>query len=282
VFAPDLLKGKVIIVTGGGTGLGKSMAQRFGELGAQLVLSSRKRDVLDATAAEFKQKGITDVLVAPADVRVPDQVDAMVKAAVERFGRVDVLINNAAGNFLQMTEKLSPNAFSTVIDIVLRGSFHCTLAVGKQMIAQGTGGSIVSIVTPYAWTGSAYVVPSACAKAGVLAMTRSLAVEWAAYGIRSNAIAPGPFPTEGAWNALMPTPELEAEARARIPMGRFGQHEELANLAAFLVSDAAPYINGEVVTIDGGEWIASGGEFNGLTRMPRDAVKGALKAMRRK
>ena len=284
MFAPDLLKGKVIIVTGGGTGLGKSMAQRFGELGAQLVLSSRKRDVLDGTAAEFKGKGITDVLVAPADVRVPDQVDAMVKATVERFGRVDVLINNAAGNFLQMTEKLSPNAFATVIDIVLRGSFHCTLAVGKQMIAQGTGGSILSIVTPYAWTGSAYVVPSACAKAGVLAMTRSLAVEWAKYKIRCNAIAPGPFPTEGAWSRLVP-PGIEemlaGVTTKKIPAGRFGDHLELANLAAYLVADGSGYITGDCVTIDGGAHYM-GGEFNGFTAFDQQALAQMLDAMRPK
>jgi len=284
VFAPDLLKGKVIIVTGGGTGLGKSMAQRFGELGAHLVLSSRKRDVLDATAAEFKQKGITEVLVAPADVRVPDQVDAMVKATVERFGKVDVLLNNAAGNFLQMTEKLSPNAFATVIDIVLRGSFHCTLAAGKQMIAQGTGGSILSIVTPYAWTGSAYVVPSACAKAGVLAMTRSLAVEWAKYKIRCNAIAPGPFPTEGAWARLVPPGVEEMLAGVttkKIPAGRFGEHIELANLAAYLVADGSGYITGDCVTIDGGSHYM-GGEFNGFTAFDQQALGQMLDAMRPK
>ena len=284
MFAPDLLKGKVIIVTGGGTGLGKSMAQRFGELGAQLVLSSRKKDVLDQTAAEFAHKGITDVLVAPADVRVPGEVDAMVKAAVDRFGHVDVLINNAAGNFLQMTEKLSPNAFGTVIDIVLRGTFHCTLAVGKQMIAQGSGGSIVSIVTPYAWMGSAYVVPSACAKAGVLAMMRSLAVEWAKYKIRCNAIAPGPFPTEGAWSRLVPPcveDMLAGVTTKKIPAGRFGEHIELANLASYLVADGSGYVTGECVTIDGGSWMM-GGEFNGFTAFDQQALGQMLDAMRPK
>jgi NAD(P)-dependent dehydrogenase (short-subunit alcohol dehydrogenase family) len=282
VFAPGLLKGKVIIVTGGGTGLGKSMALRFGELGASLVLSSRKKDVLDATAAEFKQKGVTDVLVAPADVRVPVEVDAMVKATVDRFGRVDVLLNNAAGNFLQMTEKLSPNAFGTVIDIVLRGTFHCTLAVGKQMIAQGTGGTILSIVTPYAWTGSAYVVPSACAKAGVLTMMRSLAVEWAKYKIRCNAIAPGPFPTEGAWSRLVPPgveDMLAGVTTKKIPAGRFGEHIELANLATYLVADGSAYVTGECVTIDGGS-VMMGGEFNGFTAFDQQALGQMLDAMR--
>jgi len=208
------------------------------------------------------------------------QVEAMAKAVAEKWEGVDVLVNNAAGNFLAPTEDLSPNAFNAVVGTVLHGTFHTTLAVGRQMIERGRGGSILSIATTYAWTGSAFVVPSAAAKAGVLAMTRSLAVEWATYGIRSNAIAPGPFPTEGAWAALMPTPELEQEAKNRIPLRRFGEHDELTNLAAFLVSDASPYINGECVTIDGGEWLASGGEFNGFTRMPREQVKGALRAMR--
>jgi NAD(P)-dependent dehydrogenase (short-subunit alcohol dehydrogenase family) len=282
MFAPGLLKDKVIVVTGGGTGLGKSMATRFGELGAKLVLSSRKRDVLDAAAAELKGKGIADVLVAPADVRQPDSVDAMIKAAVDRFGRVDVLINNAAGNFLQMTEKLSPNAFASVVDIVLRGSFHCTLAAGKQMIAQGGGGSILSIVTTYAWTGSAYVVPSACAKAGVLAMTRSLAVEWAKYKIRCNAIAPGPFPTEGAWSRLVPPgvgDMVAGMSTKKIPAGRFGEHHELANLAAYLVADGSGYITGECVVIDGGEWLM-GGEFNAFTAFDQQALGQMLDAMK--
>jgi NAD(P)-dependent dehydrogenase (short-subunit alcohol dehydrogenase family) len=195
-----------------------------------------------------------------------------------------VLVNNAAGNFLQMTEKLSPNAFATVIDIVLRGSFHCTLSVGKQMIAQGTGGSILSIVTPYAWTGSAYVVPSACAKAGVLAMTRSLAVEWAKYKIRCNAIAPGPFPTEGAWSRLVPPgveDMLAGITSKKIPAGRFGEHLELANLAAYLVADGSGYITGDCVTIDGGAHYM-GGEFNGFTAFDQTALAQMLDAMRPK
>jgi len=284
MFAPDLLKDKVVVVTGGGTGLGRAMATRFGELGAKLVLSSRKREVLEATAAEMQQKGIADVLVAPADVRLPDDVDNMIKAAVDRFGRVDVLINNAAGNFLQMTEKLSPNAFASVVDIVLRGSFHCTLAAGRQMIAQGSGGSILSIVTTYAWTGSAYVVPSACAKAGVLAMMRSLAVEWAKYKIRCNAIAPGPFPTEGAWARLVPPgvgDMVQGLTAKKIPAGRFGEHHELANLAAYLIADGSGYITGECVVIDGGEWLM-GGEFNGFTAFDQQALGQMLDAMRPK
>jgi len=281
VFRDDLLAGKTVLVTGGGSGLGLSMSKKFAALGANVAITGRSAERLEAAAGEIDSSG-ERVATIPCDVRDFAHVEAMVAQVNERFGGTDVLVNNAAGNFLATTEDLSPNGFNAVVQTVLYGTFHVTLAVGRGMIERKRGGSILNIVTTYAWTGSAFVIPSAAAKAGVLAMTRSLAVEWATYGIRSNAIAPGPFPTEGAWNALMPTPELEAEAKARIPLGRFGEHEELANLAAFLVSDGSAFINGEVVTIDGGEWIGSGGEFNGLTRLPREAVKGALRAMRGK
>ena len=281
MFREDLLAGKTVVVTGGGSGLGLAMSKHFASLGANVAITGRSAERLEGAAKEIDASG-ERVHAVPCDVRDFAQVEAMAASVAERFGGVDVLLNNAAGNFLAATEDLSPGGFNAVVQTVLYGTFNATLAVGRRMIERGRGGSVLNIVTTYAWTGSAFVIPSAAAKAGVLAMTRSLAVEWAAYGIRSNAIAPGPFPTEGAWNALMPTPEMEAEARARIPMGRFGEHEELANLAAFLVSDGAGFINGEVVTIDGGEWIGSGGEFNGLTRIPRDALKGAFRAMRGK
>lgn len=281
MFRDDLLAGKAVLVTGGGSGLGLSMAKKFASLGARVAITGRNAERLEGAAKEIDPRG-ERVMTHACDVRDFAQVEAMAAAVAERFGGIDVLVNNAAGNFLAATEDLSPGGFNAVVQTVLYGSFNATLAVGRRMIERGAGGSILNIVTTYAWTGSAFVVPSATSKAGVLAMTRSLAVEWAEYGIRSNAIAPGPFPTEGAWNALMPTPEMEAEAKARIPMGRFGDHDELANLAVFLVADGAGFINGEVVTIDGGEWIASGGEFNGLTRIPRDTLKGALRAMRGK
>ncbi len=280
MFRVDLLKGKTIIVTGGGTGLGKSMAARFGELGANLVIASRREQVIQDAAEELRKTG-ADVLGLTCDVRDPASVQAMVAATKKEFGKIDVLLNNAAGNFISPTENLSANGFKVVVDIVLNGTFNCTHAVGKEMIAAG-GGSILSIVTTYAWTGSGYVVPSAAAKAGVLAITRSLAVEWAKYGIRSNAIAPGPFPTEGAWSRLAPPGlGIKKKMRDRIPLKRFGEREELANLAAYLLSDEAGYINGEVVTIDGGEWLKGAGEFNDLDKVPKLAWK-AMAALRKK
>ncbi len=269
MFQPDLLKGKTILITGGGTGLGKSMALRFAELGANLILTGRRQEVLETAAKEIEAKK-AKVFFKTSDVRKYDEVEAVFDAGEKAFGKIDVLVNNAAGNFISPTELLSPNAFNSVVGIVLNGSFHCTLAAGRRWINQQRGGRVLSIITPYAWTGSSYVVPSACAKAGVLAMTRSLAVEWARYKIRLNAIAPGPFPTEQAWENLVP-PGFEEKWKKRIPLGRTGRHEELANLAVFLVSDFADYINGEVVTIDGGEWISGAGEMNMLTEMtPED------------
>jgi len=279
MFDAQLLKGKKIVVTGGGTGLGKSMATRFVELGADLVITSRRQNVIDETAKELSKHG-GKVLAISCDVRDPDQVEAMVKETVSKFGKIDILLNNAAGNFISPTENLSSNAFKTVVDIVLNGTFHCTQAVGKVM-RKNKAGVILNIVTTYAWTGSGYVVPSACAKAGVLAMTRSLAVEWAKYGIRTIAIAPGPFPTKGAWSRLAPPGlGIEKKMKERIPLKRVGEHIELANLATYLISDQAAYINGEVVTIDGGEWLKGAGEMNELERIPKAAWK--LLQMKRK
>ena len=272
MFTKELLKKKIIIITGGGTGLGKSMAQRFGELGANLVITSRKLEVLEETAEELRTSG-ANVLPLQCDVRKPNEVEEMISRAVGEFGAVDVLVNNAAGNFISPTERLSPGGFKVIVDIVLNGTFNCTLSAGKEMIKSG-GGVILNIITTYAWTGSGYVVPSACAKAGVLAMTRSLAVEWAKYGIRTNAIAPGPFPTEGAWKRLVvPGLGIEKKMKKRIPLKRFGEQRELADLATFLISDGAGYINGEVVTIDGGEWLKGAGQFNDLDKVPSSAWK---------
>jgi NAD(P)-dependent dehydrogenase (short-subunit alcohol dehydrogenase family) len=265
----DALKGKTIIVTGGGTGLGKAMGTYFLKLGANLVITSRKLEVLQKTAAEMETETGGKVLAIACDVRNYDDVQKMLEQSITTFGRVDALLNNAAGNFISPTERLSANAFSAVIDIVLKGSANCSLALGKYWIAEKIPGSILNIITTYAFTGSAYVVPSACAKGGVLAMTRSLAVEWGRHGIRTNAIAPGPFPTKGAWERLLPGDMAQKfDFKNRVPLKRVGEHQELANLAAFLVSDFSGYINGEVITIDGGEWLQGAGQFSGLEMVP--------------
>lgn len=283
----DALKGKVIVVTGGGSGLGKAMSQYFLELGAQVAITSRDLDKLKNTAKELEDKTGGTCLPLACDVRHYDQVEAVLKNVLTNFGKVDVLLNNAAGNFISPTERLSANAFDTVIDIVLKGSKNCTLAFGKHWIeSKQESATILNIVTTYSFTGSAYVVPSATAKAGVLAMTRSLAVEWAKYGIRSNAIAPGPFPTKGAWDRLLPGDLAEKfDMAKKVPLKRVGDHQELANLAAYLVSDFSAYINGEVVVIDGGEWLKGAGQFNLLEQIPEemwDMLEMMIKAKRDK
>ncbi|UYZ59917.1 SDR family oxidoreductase [Hymenobacter latericus] len=276
------LEGKTIIVTGGGTGLGRAMTTYFLQLGANVVISSRKLDVLETTANELREKTHGKVLAVQCDVRKYDEVEAMIARTVEEFGRVDVLVNNAAGNFISPTERLTHKAFDVIVDIVLKGTYNCTLAIGKHWIAQQQAGTILNIVTTYASVGSAYVVPSAAAKAGVLAITRSLAVEWAKYGIRSVAIAPGPFPTEGAWSRLFPEPlASKLDPAASVPLKRVGEHQELANLAAYLVSDFAAYVNGEVITIDGGEWLNGAGEFNKLELLTPQMWDQIEKTMRR-
>ena len=267
----DALSGKTILITGGGTGLGRAMGTYFLKLGANVVITSRKMDVLLKTAAEMEQeaaasnKGGAKVLTVQCDVRKPEEVDEVLRKTLETFGQVHGLLNNAAGNFISPTERLSANAFSTIIDIVLKGTANCTMAIGKHWIKEKQAGTILNIVTTYAFTGSGYVVPSACAKGGVLAMTRSLAAEWGKYGIRNNAIAPGPFPTKGAWDRLLPGDMAKKfDFKNRVPLKRVGEHQELANLAAFMMSDFSGYINGEVITIDGGEWLQGAGQFNGL------------------
>lgn len=259
----DALKDKVILITGGGTGLGKSMGKFFSELGAKLIISSRKIDVLNKTAEEISSLTKNDVFPFACDVSDYKQVEVLLKASLEKFGRVDALVNNAAGNFISPTEKLSNRAFDAIVNIVLKGTYNCTLAFGKHWIESKNKAVVLNIVTTYAWTGSAFVVPSAAAKAGVLAITRSLAVEWAKYGIRFNAIAPGLFPTKGAWERLLPGDLQEKlDAIKKIPLKRVGEHQELANLAAYLISDFSSFINGEVITIDGGEWLNGAGQFN--------------------
>lgn len=268
----NALEDKVIVVTGGGSGLGKAMTRYFLELGAKVAITSRDLDKLQTTATELELETGGKCLAVACDVRHYEQVENMLQAVLKAFGKVDVLLNNAAGNFISPTERLSANAFDTIIDIVLKGSKNCTLAFGKHWIdTKQTNTNILNIVTTYAWTGSAYVVPSATAKAGVLAMTRSLAVEWAKYGIRTNAIAPGPFPTKGAWDRLLPGDLKDKfDLAKKVPLKRVGDHQELANLAAYLVSDFSAYVNGEVITIDGGEWLQGAGQFNLLEAIPKE------------
>jgi len=266
-LVPGLLKGKTAWITGGGTGLGRAMAMRFSELGAGVALSGRREKPLEETAKAIRSQG-GEAVWAPCDVRAPDQVTAALERIAAAMSVPDILVNNAAGNFLARSEELSPNAFASVVGIVLHGTFHCTQTLARRWISDRRGGTVLSIATTYAETGSGFVLPSACAKAGVVALTRSLAVEWAHHGIRLNAIAPGPVPTEGAFSRLLPSKELETERKKRIPAGRFGTPEELAELAAFLVSDASDWMRGEIVTFDGGEWLRGAGEFNDLLEMP--------------
>lgn len=265
MLKPGSFAGKTIIITGGGTGLGRSMGKYLLELKANLVITSRKKEVIDKTADELMKETGGQVLAVPCDIRKYEEVENLLSAAENKFGPIHGVLNNAAGNFISPTERLSHRAFDIIVDIVLRGTYYVTLAAGKNWIAKKQSGTFLNIVTTYAWTGSGYVVPSACSKAGVLALTRSLAVEWAKHSIRSNAIAPGPFPTEGAWSRLLPGDLAKKfDPAKRIPLGRVGEHQELANLAAYLLSDYSAYVNGEVVTIDGGEWLRNGGEFSHL------------------
>ena len=284
MFDTKILKERSILVTGGGSGLGLAMAMKFVSYGAKVTIAGRTLDRLERAAEEIRAVAREggEVDYQPADVREPAEVDALVAHAVERFGRVDSLVNNAAGNFLVTSEDLTPNGFDAVVRTVLHGSVWCTLAVGRHLLERKAPGSIVSVVTTYAWTGTGFALPSACAKAGVLAMTRSLAVEWGEHGIRLNAVAPGPIPTEGAWTRLMAFPQAEKNTLERIPLGRLGTPEELANLVVFLLSDLCPYQTGDCITMDGGEWLAGAGEFSDYRKIPRELFKEALEKMRPK
>ena len=257
MLAEKCLEGKVAIITGGGTGIGLAIAKRFGALGATLVIGSRNARNLERGNAELRLAGY-DSLAVQIDVRKTEQVDEMVHRVIHHYGRIDILVNNAAGNFISRAEDLSPNGWDAVIGIVLNGSFYCSRAVGRHMIARGKGGSIVSILANYVWTGSAGTVHSAAAKAGVMSMTQTLAVEWARHKIRVNAVAPGPIESAGAARQLWSSPEAVERISRTVPLGRWGQPSEVADAVSFLVSDQAAFITGETLTIDGGSRLGSG------------------------
>jgi NAD(P)-dependent dehydrogenase (short-subunit alcohol dehydrogenase family) len=284
MFDPKTLANRSIVVTGGGSGLGLAMAKSFAAHGARVTIAGRRRERLEAAAPDIasaaREGGAVETFAA--DVRDPAQAEALIAHAAARFQGVDGLVNNAAGNFLAFSEELTPNGFDAVVRTVLYGSVNCTLALGRHLLSRGAGGAVVSIVATYVRSGTAFALPSACAKAGVLAMTQSLAAEWGHAGIRLNAIAPGPIPTEGAFSRLLASPEAQQEAILRIPLGRFGRPEEVANLALFLLSDLCPYQTGDCVTMDGGEWIAGAGEFSDYRRLPRERLKAAFDAMKPK
>ena len=280
-FSKTLLEDSHVVVTGGGTGLGRSMAMRCAELGASVTINGRREEPLETTVSDIREAGGTAEGIS-TNVRDVESVNEFFDEAEERQGPVTHLINNAAANFLAAAEDISPNGFDAIIKTNLYGTFYCTQACGKRWIDREGGGVVLSIATTYAETGSAFVLPSAMSKAGIVAMTRSLAAEWGTAGIRLNAIAPGPFPTEGAWERLVPGADMEEQMKQRIPLRRFGEPEELANLAVFMLSDVSSYMNGELVTFDGGEVLTAGGQFNDFTRMSRETIKSMMEMMKPK
>jgi len=281
----DTYKGKIVFISGGGTGLGKGMATKFSDLGATVVISSRRMNVLEDAAKEITSITGNEVVPIQCDIRDATAVTSTIDSCVEKVGLPNVVINNAAGNFISPTERLSANAFKTIIDIVLNGTAHLTLDVGKRMIKQETGGVFLSITTHYVYEGSGYVVPSACAKSGVETMMKSLGVEWGRKGIRMNCIAPGPIFTEGAFSRLDPSGHFTNEAIKNLPTGRLGEVEEISNLATFMCSDYASWLNAESITFDGGEFRSLAGEFNQLKKVPEemwDAMEQMIRSSNKK
>ena len=257
MFADKLLDGQVAVITGGGTGIGLAIATRVGELGGRVAIASRNAENLERGSAELRRAGL-DPLCVQLDVRSAEQVDEMVQRVVRHFGRIDILVNNAAGNFICRAEDLSPNGWNAVIGIVLNGSFYCARAVGRHLIGRGSGGAIVSVLANYVWTGSPGTIHSAAAKAGVMSMTQTLAVEWAKHGIRVNAVAPGPIESPGAARQLWNTPDAVDRITRLVPIGRWGQAREVADAVVFLASRQSGFITGETLTIDGGAWLGRG------------------------
>lgn len=279
-FRAGLLDNRTLLITGGGTGLGRSMALKCASLGARVAVVGRREEPLKNTVGDIEKAG-GRAAFAPCDVRDAASVVSAFDSIEAALGPVNALVNNAAGNFLCASEDLSDNAFDAVVKIVLYGTFNCTRELGRRLIKLEKEGHVLSIVASYATTGSAFVLPSASAKAGVLAMMRSLAVEWATYGIRLNAIAPGPFPTEGAFSRLM-AGDLEKKALDRVPSRRFGDHDELSNLIAYMLSDASPYQTGDCVTIDGAEGLFSGQQFAGFAHLDRATAKAMMTSIKPK
>jgi NAD(P)-dependent dehydrogenase (short-subunit alcohol dehydrogenase family) len=280
MFQPDLLRGKRILVTGGGTGLGREIAEQYLQLGAEVFICGRRKTVLDATAEELVKRHGGSMRTRAVDIREAAAVDGMIQAIWDDGGPLDGLVNNAAGNFISRTEDLSSRGFDAVANIVLHGTFYVTQAVGKRWIAGKRKGSIVSILVTWIWTGSPYVVPSAMSKAGLAVMTESLAVEWGKFGIRLNAIAPGPFPTEGMSARLSPGQTAEERSAAKNPMGRIGRMQELRNLATFLMADGCEWLTGQTIALDGAAHLAGTGTFYDLCawsdaewRRAREAIK---------
>tara|TARA_X000001036_G_C20653248_1_gene795887 strand:+ start:599 stop:1474 length:876 start_codon:yes stop_codon:yes gene_type:complete len=279
----DTFKNKVVLITGGGTGLGRSIGEYLIKLGAKIIITSRRQEVINKTAEEFNEISKNSTIAIAGDVRNHDDVNNVIETGFKHFKSIDCLINNAAGNFISPTERLSPGAFDAIIDIVLKGSTYYTLLLGKKWIKHKIPGTILNITTTYAFTGSGYVIPSACAKGGISSMTRSIAAEWAKYNIRCNAIAPGPFPTKGAWDRLVPPGFSKfINMTKRIPLKRMGEHQELSNLAGYLLSDYSSYMTGEIVTLDGGEWTYNAGQFSFLDKIPKAMWSIIEKTIRKK
>jgi len=268
MFKNDLLKNKRILVTGGGTGLGKEMATHYAEHGADIFICGRRENVLKDTAAEIQDKYDVKVSYESLDIRASQDVDSYIQRIFDE-GPLDGLVNNAAGNFISPTKDLSHKGFDAIANIVFHGTFYMTQSVGKRWIESNHRGSIISILTTWVWTGSPYVVPSAMSKSGINAMTQSLAAEWGQYGIRVNAIAPGPFPTKGAWERLNPKGDDES-LMGDIPLGRVGEMSELQNLATFLMADGCEYLTGQTIAIDGAQYLTGGGTFSNLSKLSDD------------
>ena len=279
MFKKDILEGKRILITGGGTGLGKEMANHFGEHGAELYICGRRENVLKETSDEISNKHGSKVHYQTLDIRASKDVDDYVQSIFDE-GPLDGLVNNAAGNFISPTKDLSHKGFDAIANIVFHGTFYMTHSVGKRLIEASHKASIINILTTWVWTGSPYVVPSAMSKSGINAMTKSLAAEWGKYGIKVNGIAPGPFPTKGAWERLNPDNNNDDGMMSTVPLGRVGEMIELQNLATFLMADGCDYLTGQTIGIDGAQYLTGGGTFSQLDKLSDDDWESMRKLIR--